>query len=183
MDRFEQARAGQGQVFMVVGEPGIGKSRLLHEFRQRLGDSAAWVEAQAVPFGRALPFHPVVHMLRQACGIEEGDAGAVVVAKLEQRVRRLDERLVPTLPFLRALLGVDPGDPAVDAMDPKLRRVEIFHATQRMLARAAESQPHVMVVEDAHWMDAATEEWAARLAESLAAQRVLLVVTDRKSVV
>ncbi len=178
-DRFEQARAGQGQVFMVVGEPGIGKSRLLQEFRQRLGGAAAWVEAQAVPFGRALPFHPVVHMLRQACGIEEGDTGAVVVAKLEQRVRRLDERLAPTLPFLRALLGVDPGDPAVDAMDPKLRRVEIFHATQRMLARAAESQPHVMVLEDAHWMDAATEEWAARLAESLAAQRVLLVVTYR----
>ncbi len=179
MDRFEQARAGQGQVFMVVGEPGIGKSRLLHELRQRLGDSAAWVEAQAVPFGRAMPFHPVVHMLRQACGIEESDAGAVVIAKLEQRVRRLDERLGPTLPFLRALLGVDPGDPAVEAMDPKLRRVEIFHATQRMLARAAESQPHVMVLEDAHWMDAATEEWAARLAESLAAQRVLLVVTYR----
>ena len=178
-DRFEQARAGQGQVFMVVGEPGIGKSRLLQEFRARLGDAAAWVEGQAVPFGRAMPFHPVVAMLRQACRIEEGDAGEVVAAKLDGRVRRLDERLVSALPFLRALLGVDPGDPAVDAMDPKLRRVEIFHATQRMLARAAESQPHVMVLEDAHWMDAATEEWAARLAESLAAQRVLLVVTYR----
>ena len=64
-------------------------------------------------------------------------------------------------------------------MDPKLRGVEIVHATHRMLARAAEVQPHVMVLEDAHWMDAATEEWAARLADSIAAQRVLLVVTYR----
>jgi len=179
LERFEQARAGEGQVFMVVGEPGIGKSRLIQELRQRLGDAAAWVEAQAVPFGRAMPFHPIVHMLRQACGIEEGDSAAVVASKLEQRVRRLDERLVPRLPFLRALLGIEPGDPVVSGMDPKLRRVEIFHATQQMLARAAETQPHVMVLEDAHWMDAATEEWAARLAESLAAQRVLLIVTYR----
>jgi DNA-binding NtrC family response regulator/tetratricopeptide (TPR) repeat protein len=178
-ERFEQARAGEGQVVMVVGEPGIGKSRLMQELRRRLGNEAAWVEAQAVPFGRARPFHPVVDMLRQACGIAEGDATATVITKLEHRVRRLDERLVPTLPFLRSLLGVDPGDPAVEAMDPKLRRVEIFNATQQMLARAAEAQPHVMVLEDAHWMDAVTEEWAARLAESLAAQRVLLIVTYR----
>jgi DNA-binding NtrC family response regulator/tetratricopeptide (TPR) repeat protein len=178
-ERFEQARVGEGQVVMVVGEPGIGKSRLLQELRRRLGDTAAWVEAQAVPFGRAMPFHPVADMLRQACAIEEGDSATTVAAKLEQRVRRLDERLVPTLPFLRSLLGVDPGDPAVDAMDPKLRRVEIVHATQQMLARATEAHPHVVVLEDAHWMDAATEEWAARLAESLAAQRVLFVVTYR----
>jgi DNA-binding NtrC family response regulator/tetratricopeptide (TPR) repeat protein len=178
-ERFEQARAGEGQVVMVVGEPGIGKSRLLQELRRRLGDAAAWVEAQAVPFARAMPFHPVVDMLRQACGIEEADSATTVAAKLEQRVRRLDERLVPTLPFLRSLLGIDPGDRAVDAMDPKLRGVEIFDATRQMLARAAEAHPHVMVLEDAHWMDAATEEWAARLAESLAAQRVLFVVTYR----
>jgi DNA-binding NtrC family response regulator/tetratricopeptide (TPR) repeat protein len=178
-DRFEQARAGQGQVCMIVGEPGIGKSRLLQELRQQLGDAAAWVEAQAVPFGRAMPFHPVVDMLRQSCAIQEGDTAATVAAKLEQRVCRLDERLTPTLPFLRSMLGVDPGDRTVSTMDPKLRRVEIVHATQQMLARAAEVQPHVMVLEDAHWMDAATEEWAARLAESIAAQRVLLVVTYR----
>src|SRR4030095_7894712 len=94
-------------------------------------------------------------------------------------VGRLAERLVPTLPFLRSMLGVDPGNRAFSAMSPNLRRVEIVHATQQMLSRAAEVQPHVMVLEDAHWMDAATEEWAARLAESIAAQRVMLVVTYR----
>jgi transcriptional regulator with AAA-type ATPase domain/tetratricopeptide (TPR) repeat protein len=178
-ERFEQTRAGEGQVVMIVGEPGIGKSRLLREFRQRLGGAAGWIEAHAVPFGRAMPFHPVVDMLRQACRIEDGDTGATVATKLEQRVRRLDERLVSALPFLRSLLGLDPGDPAIDAMDPKLRGVEITRATQRMLARAAEVLPQVIVLEDAHWMDAATEEWVARLADSLGTQCVLLVVTYR----
>jgi DNA-binding NtrC family response regulator/tetratricopeptide (TPR) repeat protein len=178
-ERFEQARAGAGQVFMIGGEPGVGKSRLLQEFRRRLGDAAAWVEAPAVPFGLATPLHSVVQMLRQACRIEDGDSADLMADKLERRVRRLDERLAPTLPFLRALLGIDPGDPAVSAMDPQLRRVEIFNATHRMLARAAESHPHVVVLEDAHWVDAATAEWMAHLAESLARQRVLLIVTYR----
>src|SRR5215471_5904327 len=178
-ERFEQARAGAGQVVMIGGEPGVGKSRLLQEFRRRLGDAAAWVEAPAVPFGVAPPLHSVVLMLRQACRIEDGDSADVMADKLERRVRRLDERLAPTLPFLRAMLGIDPGDPAVSAMDPQLRRVEIFNATHRMLARAAESHAHVVVLEDAHWVDAATGEWTARLAESLARQRVLLIVTYR----
>src|SRR5262245_19960548 len=179
LERFEQARAGKGQVFMVVGEPGIGKTRLLQEFRQRLGKSAAWVEAHAVPLGRATPFYPVVTMLRQACRIEDGDSPSAMLSKLEQRVRQLDEQLVSALPFLRALLGLDPGDPVVHAMDPKLRGAEIITATQRMLARAAALKPHVMVLEDVHWVDAATEEWVARLADRLATQPVLLVMTYR----
>ena len=178
-ERFEQARAGEGQVFMIGGEPGIGKSRLLREFRRLLGDGVTWIEAGAVPFGRATPFHPVVEMLRRSCRIDEGDPPLIVAAKLEAQLRRLDERLLSTLPFLRVLLGLDAGDPSVDAMDPKLRRVEIFNATRQMLARAAELQPHVMVLEDAHWLDAASEEWATRLAESLAAQRVLFILTYR----
>ena len=179
VERFEQARAGEGQVFMIVGEPGIGKSRLLREFRQHLGNTALWLEAHAVPFGRTMPFQPVVDMLRQVCRIEDGDSEATTVDKLERQVRRLDENLASALPFLRALLGLDPGDAVVDAMDPKLRRVEIVNATHRMLARASEAHPHVVVLEDVHWMDVATEEWATRLAESLGTQRVLLLMTYR----
>jgi DNA-binding NtrC family response regulator/tetratricopeptide (TPR) repeat protein len=178
-ERLEQARGGEGQVVMVVGEPGIGKSRLLREFRQRLGPEIVWVEGRALPHGRTIPFHPLVDMVRRVCRIDDGDAEATVVAKIERRVRGLGEDLLPTLPFLRALLGVASGDPAVDSMDPKLRRVEIFHATQRALARGADIRPHVVVVEDVHWMDAATSEWLTRLAESLSAKPVLLVLTYR----
>ena len=176
-ERFEQARAGEGQVVMIVGEPGIGKSRLLAEFRHRLGDAAVWISGHAVPFGRMLPFYPIVTMLRHACAIGDADPEATVIAKLEHQIRQLGVDLASTLPFLRALLGLNAGDPRVDAMDPQLRRLEIFHTTQRVLARAAEAKPHVVVLENAHWMDAATEEWATRLADSLAARPVLLVLT------
>jgi len=178
-ERFSQARAGQGQVVVLVGEPGIGKSRLLTEFHRRLAGASGWMEGQAVPFGRAIPFHPVVDMLRRSFHIDEGEADAAVVAKLEAGVLRLGEDLHGTLPFLRYLLSVDPGDPAVATMDPKLRRVEIVQATHRLLERAAAQRPLVVVVEDLHWMDQATEEWLALVADGVAAAPIVMVLTSR----
>jgi transcriptional regulator with AAA-type ATPase domain/tetratricopeptide (TPR) repeat protein len=176
---FELARAGQGQVVMVVGEPGIGKSRLLHEFRRRLGRSATWVEGQALSFGRSMPFHPVIDMIRRVCRIDDADAEPTIVDKLERAGRRLGVDVGESLMFLRYLLSVDPGDPAVGAMDPGQRHAAIVEATHRLVERGSELRPHVFVVEDLHWCDAATEDWLTRLVDRIAARRVLILMTYR----
>jgi class 3 adenylate cyclase len=80
---FEQAKAGHGQVVFIAGEPGIGKSRLLLEFRQRLGDEVTWLEGRAMSFGRSIPFHPLIDMLRRNFRIEEGDTEGTIVTKIE----------------------------------------------------------------------------------------------------
>ncbi len=178
-ERFEQARGGQGQVVLLVGEPGIGKSRLLLELRRRLGAEAAWNEGQAQSYGRSMPFHALVDMARRTFRIDDADPEPVVIDKLERRVRRLGDDVLTALPFLRALLGVDPGDPTVSGMDPKLRHAEIRAATRRLIARGAERRPHVLVFEDLHWTDPATEDLISVLADGLAASRVLLVLTFR----
>jgi transcriptional regulator with AAA-type ATPase domain/tetratricopeptide (TPR) repeat protein len=178
-ERFSQARAGQGQVVLLVGEPGIGKSRLLVEFRRQLAEAASWMEGQAVSFGRALPFYPLIDMLRRSFHIDEGEVDAAVVAKLEAGVLPLGEDLHGILPFLRHLLSVDPGDPAVATMDPKLRRIETVQATLHLLERVAAQRPLVVVVEDLHWVDEATEEWLARLADGVTAAPIVLVLTSR----
>jgi class 3 adenylate cyclase/tetratricopeptide (TPR) repeat protein len=179
IDRFEQARAGQGQVVFIAGEPGIGKSRLLLEFRQRLGDAATWVEGRAMSFGRSIAFHPLIDLLKHTFRLEETDDEAAIVGKIEASVLRLGDDLRPTLPWLRYLLAVDPGDPAVGALDPQLRRAELFHAVRRLLLRAAQVRPQVVVYEDAHWMDQATEEYIDLMADSIATSRVLTVLTYR----
>ncbi len=176
---FALAERGQGQVVLIAGEPGIGKSRLLQELRGRLGRDATWVEGQAVSFGRAMPLHPVIDMLRRVFRIEDADPEAAVVGKLERAVRQLGADLDPALPLLRYLLSIDPGDRSVLAMDPRRRQDAITAATHLLLERGAARRPHVVVLEDLHWCDPATEDWITRLADRIAAQRVLVLLTYR----
>ena len=176
---FEQVTAGHGQVVFVVGEAGIGKSRLLHEFRRRLGDQATWLEGRCISFGGSIAMHPVVDMLKRTFRIEETDTEDALVRKIERGVLLLGEDLRPITPYLRYLLSVDPGDPAVLAMDAQRRRGEIFDALRRLLLRASEVRPQVFVCEDVHWMDKATEESLLFSADSIPRHRILQVLTYR----
>jgi class 3 adenylate cyclase len=176
---FEKTKAGHGQVVFIAGEAGIGKSRLLLEFRRQLGDEATWIEGRSMSFGRSIAFHPLIDLLRRNFRIEEGDREGTIVTKIEQSVLRLGEDIRPTLPYLRYLLSVDPGDPAVLTMDPQQRRGEIFEALRRLTVRASEVHPQVAVVEDAHWMDQATEAYLLFTADSIPTSRVLRVLTYR----
>jgi DNA-binding NtrC family response regulator/tetratricopeptide (TPR) repeat protein len=178
-ERFELAEAGEGQVVLIVGEPGIGKSRLLHEFHRRLGSRATWFEGQALAFARSTPFHLIIDIQRRVFRIDDADPEAVAAEKIERGVRRLASDLDHVLPIMRYLLSVDPVDPAVAAMHPKQRHDAIVGATHLLLERGAALRTHVMVLEDVHWADAATEDWLARLANSVATKRVLVLVTAR----
>jgi class 3 adenylate cyclase/tetratricopeptide (TPR) repeat protein len=176
---FEKVKAGHGQVVFIVGEPGIGKSRLLLEFRRRLGEEATWLEGHSMSFGRSIAFHPLIDLIKRNFRIEEGDTEGTIVRKIERGVLRLGEDLRPILPYLRYLLSVDPGDPAVLTMDPQQRRGEFFDALRRLLVRAAEVHPQVLVYEDLQWMDKATEELLLFSADSIPTSRILQILTYR----
>ena len=176
---FEKARAGQGRLVFIVGEPGIGKSRLLYEFRQRIGDRATWQEGRCVSFGQSIPFHPLIDSLRRSFGIEDGDDAETVAEKLQREILTLGAELRSIIPYIRHIVGVDPGDPAVSSMDPQERRGELFYALRRLLLQAAAVRPQVVVYEDIHWTDRATEEYLTLIADSLPSSRVLLILTYR----
>ncbi|HEX2500367.1 MAG TPA: adenylate/guanylate cyclase domain-containing protein [Methylomirabilota bacterium] len=178
-DLFDKARAGSGQAVFLVGEAGIGKSRLLHELRQRLGGEANWLEGHCVSFGRSIAFHPVIDLLKRTFRIEEGDGEQTIARKVELGVVSLGEDLRPLAPYLRYLLAIDPGDPAVVALDPRRRRAEIFDAFRRLLVRASEIRPLVVVYEDAHWIDQASEGSLLITADSVPRHRILLILTYR----
>jgi class 3 adenylate cyclase/tetratricopeptide (TPR) repeat protein len=176
---WAQARSGRGQAVFVVGEPGMGKSRLLLEFRQRLGDAATWVEGDCISFGQSIPFLPIVAMLKQNFGIEDQDGEPEIIAKIHRRVEFLGGEAASVEALLRYLLAVDPGDPGVAAMDPVQRRARIVAAIQRLTAAGSHRRAVVLVVEDAHWIDSASEDCLKSLAESLPGMAVLLIVTYR----
>jgi class 3 adenylate cyclase/tetratricopeptide (TPR) repeat protein len=180
-ERFREARSGRGQVVFVAGEAGIGKSRLLLEFRRRLaeaGEDATWLEGQCVSFGQAIPFLPIVDQLRRNFGIEELDGEPEIIAKIEHNMRRMGG-LETHIPYVRYLLGVDPGDPKVAAIDAAARRARILEAVRALSLRGAQIRPIVFVFEDLHWVDTSTEEYLTGLMDAVASAPILLVLTYR----
>src|SRR5262249_18447339 len=134
---YGQVRAGHGQVVFLAGDAGIGKSRLLLEFRRTLvegGDDVTWLEGQCVSFGQSIPFLPLIDQLRRNFGIEECDGEPEIIAKIEQGMRRMGE-LDAHIPYVRSLLAVDPGDPAVTGMDALTRRKKVFEAVRTLSLR------------------------------------------------
>ncbi len=130
-------------------------------------------------FGRSMAFHPLIDLLKRNFRIEEGDSEGTIIKKIEGHVLRLGEDLRPTLPYFRYLFSVDPGDSTVLNMDAQLRRGEIFDALRRLAVRASEVHPQIIVYEDVHWMDQATEESLLFAADSIPNSRILQILTYR----
>lgn len=178
-ESFDKAREGHGQIVFLVGDAGIGKSRLVKEFHRSTDKQATWIEGHAMSFGQSMAFHPLIDLLKCNFQIEEDDSEDMILEKTANGVLELDPHLEPILPFLRYLLSVNPGDPAVREMDPKLRRAEVFDALRKLLLRAAEVKPQIVLFEDLHWMDRATEEFLVLTADSIPSSRMLWLFTYR----
>ena len=177
--RLRQAEAGQGQIVSIVGEPGIGKSRLLREFRRQVADDAAWMEGQSIAFGRTMAFHPLIDLVRRAFQIDEADPKAVIVEKIELAVappRRGSPAggAIPAIPPVRRSRGLHHS-----STEPAAAPGGIFDGMRRFLARAAEDRPLIIVWEDLHWADQASVEFVELLGDSVAAHRILMIETSR----
>ncbi len=177
---FESARAGRGQLAFLVGEAGLGKSRMLYEFRRKLADVPhSWFEGRCASFAHTTPFYAVIDGIRRRAGIDDQDDDAAISKKLEDQELDAGGDLEWTLPFMRHLLSLPSGDDGVDALDAMTRRSECCRALQARFLREAQQQPLVLVIEDLHWIDAASEEFLGFLADSIPAAPVLLVFTHR----
>jgi class 3 adenylate cyclase/tetratricopeptide (TPR) repeat protein len=181
LDRFNEVKAGRGQVVFITGEAGIGKSRLVLECRRALaaaGDAVTWLEGRCISFGESIPFLPIIDQLRENFGIQEFDGESEIIAKIEHSMRRMGEGEAH-IPAIRYLLSVDPGDPAFAAMEAVARRRKIFEAVRALTLRGARLRPLVLVVEDLHWIDTSSEELLSSLMDAVAAVSLLLILTYR----
>jgi len=175
-------RAGEshGQVVAVVGEPGVGKSRLVWEFTHS-HRSQGWLvlEAASVSYGKATTYFPVIELLRSYFGIEPRDDGRKMREKVTGKLLSLDRALEPSLPVFLSLLDVPIEDPEWTSLDPSQRRRQTLEALKRLLLRESQVQPVLLVVEDLHWIDAETQAWLDLLVESVPTARLLLLVNYR----
>jgi class 3 adenylate cyclase/tetratricopeptide (TPR) repeat protein len=179
-EALTQAATGQGQIVALVGEAGVGKSRLVWEL-VRSHRTRQWLVLQvgAVSYGSVTSFLPVVDLLKAYFAIEGRDDARRIREKVAGRVLTLDEGLRPHLPALLALVGASVEDGAWQGLDPGERRRQALDAVRGLLLRESEVQPVLVAFEDLHWIDPDTQVVLDGLLDSLPAARVLLIVNYR----
>ena len=177
---LERAAAGHGQAVAVVGEAGVGKSRLVWEFT-RSHSTQGWllVESGSVSYGKATPYLPVIELLKAYCKIQERDDQREIRERVAGKLLILDRALEPHLTPLLALLDVPVDDKEWNAIDPSQRRQRTLDAVKRLLLRESQVQPLLLVFEDLHWIDSETQSLLDGFIESLPTARVLLLVNYR----
>jgi predicted ATPase len=177
---LEQAREGRGQVVALVGEPGVGKSRLVFEFA-RSHRTAAWLvlESGSVSYGKATPYLPVIDLLKVYFKIEDRDDQRQVREKITGKLLTLDRTLEPFVPAFLGLFDVPVDDPVWQASDPRQRRQKTLDAVKRLLLAESRVQPLLLIFEDLHWMDSETQAFLDTLFDSLPTARILVLVNYR----
>jgi tetratricopeptide (TPR) repeat protein len=175
------AGAGHGQVVALVGEAGVGKSRIFLEFARSLGRQG-WLilEGGSVSYGKATSYLPLIDLLSRYFEIQGRDTEQQIRERLARKLLALgDEKLLAQLPLFAGALRIGVSDDAWANLTPSERQSLTFDAIKRLLVRESENQPLCLMFEDLHWIDAETQTFLEMLLESVPAARILLLVNYR----
>ena len=177
---WAQVESGHGQVIGVVGHPGIGKSRLLYEFRQRLGTTrVTYLYGRCVSYGDATPYLPLRTLLQRACQITAADPSEAIAAKVHQYLRAIGMTPEDAAPYVLLLLGGAVPQHLRTTYSPQVVRARAIETFVQMCLHSSRQGPLLLEVEDLHWVDASSHECLAALADRLAGVPILLLVTAR----
>jgi adenylate cyclase len=179
-EALERAKAGAGGVVGLVAEPGVGKSRLSHEFAQRCrADGVEVFEAQAQAHGQAIPFMPVLQMLRSFFGIGEREPEQLAREKIAGRALLLDPGFNDDLPLMFDFLGVPDPDRPVPQMSPEARQRALGGIVCRLVNAPSRRKTLVLMIEDLHWIDEGSNAMLADLVASIEGTNTLAVINYR----
>ena len=177
---YERAKEGSGQVVGIVGEPGMGKSRLLLEFRKTLPeDEYTYLEGGCVHYGEAMPYLPILDITRAYFEIGEGEDERAAREKLAEKLGVLEGGLAHILPPLQELLSLPVEDGSYLSLEPAQRREMVFDAIRYLLIAESRKRPLIVSVEDLHWMDKTSEDFLSYFIESMPGASILLLLLYR----
>jgi class 3 adenylate cyclase/tetratricopeptide (TPR) repeat protein len=177
---LRQVEDGHGQAVGVVGEAGIGKSRLIAEFhRQHADRRVAWVEGRCVSYGTQIPYWLVLDLLRSNCGIVATDTQGAIAQKVRASLHEVGMDPDLDSPVLLHLFGIEDGSAALTQSTPEAIKERTFETLGRLSTKGSVQHPLVLVVEDLHWIDKVSEEFLGYLAENIPDTRVLMLATYR----
>ncbi len=179
-DGFARGKEGRGQVFSIVAEAGLGKSRLIYEFRKAVAEEEGLIlEGRCLSYGRAMAYHPFIEILRAAFDLREGEEEAEIKKKVKEGLKHLDMEEGLYLPFLLELLSVKESEIEKVLISPDARKDRIMEAFKRILLKMAATRPLILIFEDLHWMDKSSEETLLSFLEMIPGARILALFTYR----
>jgi len=180
LDGLERARSGRGQSFSIMGEAGVGKSRLLYEFRKATAnEDVLFLEGRCLSYSSSVAYHPVIDLLKSNFDIREGDDDNRIRDRVKRGLKEMAADEASTLPFVLELLSVK--DSGMDALglSPEARKDRTLEALRRIVLKGSETRPLVMAIEDLHWVDRSSEEALKSLLDAISGAQVLLIFTYR----
>ena len=180
LDGLERSKSGRGQAFSIVSEAGVGKSRLLYEFRKAVAnEDVTFLEGRCLSYSRGVAYHPVIDILKANFDIGEGDGDLEIKEKVQKGLKIMGADEASTLPYLLELLAVKDSGIDTIPMSPELRRDRIIEALKRIILKGSEIRPLILAYEDLHWIDKSSEDQLKHLLESIPGARILLIFTYR----
>jgi class 3 adenylate cyclase/tetratricopeptide (TPR) repeat protein len=180
LDAFERAKAGRGQAFSIVSEAGVGKSRLLYEFRKAVtNENPTFLEGRCLSYSQGIAYHPFIDLLKANFDIREEDRPLRITEKVKEGLRALKVEEGSTLPYVLQLLSVEDFDSVKVTMSPETMRERIVDSLRRIVHKGSEMRTLIVGFEDLHWVDKTSEEVLRSLIESIPGARVLLIFSYR----
>jgi class 3 adenylate cyclase/tetratricopeptide (TPR) repeat protein len=178
---WDEATDGFGQVLGIVGEPGVGKSRLLFEFKRSLADEDIhFLECRCIPYGDSIAYLPFVNILKPFFSIQEGQRNSEITRNIQEKISLLEKDCSSfMLPAFQQLLFLEFADESWHKIEPKQRRQHIFEALKWLFLSMSKEKPLIIFVDDLHWMDRSSEEFLGYFIDAMSQNRILLVLLYR----
>jgi class 3 adenylate cyclase/tetratricopeptide (TPR) repeat protein len=180
LDGFERAKGGRGQAFSIIAEAGLGKSRLLYEFRKAMSsEDAMFLEGKCLSYSRGVAYHLHIDVLKANFDISEGDGDAQIREKVAKGLKVLGVDEASTLPYFLELLSVKESGIDKITLSPEAKKDRIMEAFKQIALKGSELRPLILAYEDLHWMDKSSEDLLKYNLESIAGARVLMIFNYR----
>jgi tetratricopeptide (TPR) repeat protein len=180
LDGFERSRAGKGQAFSIISEAGVGKSRLLYEFRKAVAnEDATFLEGKCLSYSRGVAFHPIIDILKSNFDIQEANEESEIREKVKRGLNILQADETSTLPYLLELLSVKESGLDDSQVTPEAKKAGIMNALNHIVIKGSQIRPLIMAFEDLHWIDKSSDDMLKNLLERIPGARVLLLFTFR----
>jgi class 3 adenylate cyclase/tetratricopeptide (TPR) repeat protein len=177
---YDRVLSGSGQVVGIVGEAGVGKSRLLLEFIDQLPHGEyTYLEGRCIQYGGSIIYLPILDIVKTYLDIKDEDREFIISKKIKDRISGLDPALGRVIPPVQELLSLKVEDEAYLKLEPKQKREKTFEALRDLFIRESQNKPLIVAVEDLHWIDNTSEEFLDYLIGWLANARVMLILLYR----